>query len=462
VQETIEKAKVKKVDKLVLKNMTLKRVPPSICELINLRSLILKRNELTELPIELENLVNLELLSLTNNNFDYIPPVVFKLKNLRTLAIGGNHIKILPPEIGQLKKLRTISLTKNHIEVIPKEITKLLQLETLHLRSNEIKELPLELCLLYNLKIVSLGDNPIVFPPEEIVKQGIYRVMTYLLGQSFGKDEAFEEYTLPLPNKIRIAVKQYLVYFTEFVQVAKGKNIHFEVKNAKNGLEISISKKENFDNFVEYLDEYIGFIKTNIDRIEPKVESNINNTQKDLLIIDLRNQIRFLYSSIEIKAIENRMLNDTIEKFYNLLSFEKRHPQPILIETKSSSLSNSSTVIGIHFNIEKNLGSLRNNIEQFREIIKNGNKDLHDELEEVDKGLCAIEESDAEVPGEVDNAPFKKLKRILEEINNPDSFLRKTIENTQKGIQSAKKLASTYNKFAQWLGMPQVPDVFLK
>jgi len=35
------------------------------------------------------------------------------------------------------------------------------------------------------------------------------------------------------------------------------------------------------------------------------------------------------------------------------------------------------------------------------------------------------------------------------------------IKGTQKGIEYAQKLGGTYNKFAQWLALPQVPDLFL-
>jgi len=37
----------------------------------------------------------------------------------------------------------------------------------------------------------------------------------------------------------------------------------------------------------------------------------------------------------------------------------------------------------------------------------------------------------------------------------------KIVSGTQKGIEVAQKLGKTYNKFAQWLALPQVPDLFL-
>ena len=57
--------------------------------------------------------------------------------------------------------------------------------------------------------------------------------------------------------------------------------------------------------------------------------------------------------------------------------------------------------------------------------------------------------------------PLNKLNRFLVKLSEPDSNYNKVITGTQKGIEYAQKLGRTYNKFAQWLAMPTVPDLFL-
>ncbi|AAM05698.1 hypothetical protein [Methanosarcina acetivorans] len=59
------------------------------------------------------------------------------------------------------------------------------------------------------------------------------------------------------------------------------------------------------------------------------------------------------------------------------------------------------------------------------------------------------------------NKPLNKLGRFLKELDDPNSNFSKIIKGTQKGIEYTQKLDRTYNKFAQWLSMPQVPDLFL-
>jgi hypothetical protein len=57
--------------------------------------------------------------------------------------------------------------------------------------------------------------------------------------------------------------------------------------------------------------------------------------------------------------------------------------------------------------------------------------------------------------------PFKKMGRFLEKLGDEKSNFNKVLKGTKKGVELAQKAGKTYNKFAQWLALPQVPDVFL-
>jgi internalin A len=94
---------------------------------------------------------------------------------------------------------------------------------------------------------------------------------------------------------------------------------------------------------------------------------------------------------------------------------------------------------------------------------------LKDELEnlnsKIDSDLEKIQDSLDELSTNSDNRelakPFNKLYRLLDKLSDPNSDYNKVIIGTQKGIELAQKVGRTYNKFAQWLSMPQVPDLFL-
>jgi hypothetical protein len=56
---------------------------------------------------------------------------------------------------------------------------------------------------------------------------------------------------------------------------------------------------------------------------------------------------------------------------------------------------------------------------------------------------------------------MNKLRRFLKKLNDKNSDFHKVLAAGKKGIKTAQKVARTYNKFAQWLALPQVPDAFL-
>jgi hypothetical protein len=55
------------------------------------------------------------------------------------------------------------------------------------------------------------------------------------------------------------------------------------------------------------------------------------------------------------------------------------------------------------------------------------------------------------------NKPLNELRRLLKKFADKDSDFHKNIISSKKGMDTAEKLAESYNKFAQWLsGLPMV------
>ncbi len=101
--------------------------------------------------------------------------------------------------------------------------------------------------------------------------------------------------------------------------------------------------------------------------------------------------------------------------------------------------------------------------------IQDGFAFLREVLAEADPalepGLARIEDNlDAIPPGSDKKelvGPMNKMRRFLEKDGDEESDLHKAIKGTKKGIEMAQKVGKTYNKFAQWLALPQVPDLLL-
>jgi hypothetical protein len=50
----------------------------------------------------------------------------------------------------------------------------------------------------------------------------------------------------------------------------------------------------------------------------------------------------------------------------------------------------------------------------------------------------------------------------LKKLGDEKSDTGKVLKGIEKGLDIGRKVAKTYNKFAQWIpGLPVVPDVFL-
>ena len=79
--------------------------------------------------------------------------------------------------------------------------------------------------------------------------------------------------------------------------------------------------------------------------------------------------------------------------------------------------------------IQYDFGKFKREVAKLDEDLKNELKDIEDELLEV--------------------TPKSEQK------------FNKIVKGSKKGIEYAQKLGKTYNKFAQWLALPHVPDLFL-
>jgi len=450
---------------LDLSNWRIERLPEEIGNFPQLRQLRLRGNLLSELPDELDQLENLEELSLIDNRFKEFPRVILKLRNLKILHLSNNQITEIPNDIDKLINLTQLNFGHNFISTIPVEIANLTNLVSLVLSFNKITEIPIELHKLIKLRDFNITFNPIEYPPKEIIEGGVMKISLFLMNE-WNKEQVnrFNYITLPLPDQLKTAVKQYLMYFNEYVLVAKGLRVHFEVKSVENGLEVEVLKEEATENISRYLEEYLGFIKRNIDDIQPVFETTLPVLRQDLLVLELKNQLRHLQTSLDIKQIEIKFLNEKIADFeeraaqyYNLLTLETQRPQNLYLSAHSSSVANANSSSSFELKdtlltLLKELGELR------RELPSQG--ELQEDLGLIDRELSEMKPAGDE-PDQFNKTPLKRLKKILDQVNDPNSLIHKTISASKKGITACQKVGRTYNKFAQWLGMPQIPDVFL-
>lgn len=137
-------------------------IPPNIGKLTNLTELRLSSNLLRELPYEIGDLSSLEILDLSTNSLDSIPFTIGNLKNLDSLFLQSNNQKALPVEIGMCTKLKSLMLGVNFLEAIPLQIGNCTQIVSLGLEYNRLTTLPASITALKPAQFCDLGYNKMI------------------------------------------------------------------------------------------------------------------------------------------------------------------------------------------------------------------------------------------------------------------------------------------------------------
>lgn len=452
-----------------ISGLGLKTIPQEIFEIYDLKELYLGGNQLTDLPNDLANLQELVSINLQKCQFSHFPDVLLKLKNIQSINFSRNKIETIPDSIDSLTELRILILAKNLVNYIPNSIGSLSKLHTLELGGNRISKIPKEMSNLTSLTKIVLVGNPINFPHSKHLKgippsqNALFQILHHFINEGMYnvKDTSKVTSRIELPEAVRTAFQQYLIFFNDFMEKAKGIKVDIKVFQYENGLEINYSNSIDTPNIQEYLNEYIGYIRQEIDKINPIFETPILESKQEIFIVELKNQVRHLTGQLEIKRVETNLLEKHVEKLHHLLVISKENPQPIYLNVNSKAISSSSATSNVTINFKLEIQSLQSDILNFKnEVMPYLNEGQLSELQLIDQNLLEIDEN-ANAPEQVEKTTFKRLKRIIEQINNPDSEWNKVVSATKKGVDFIQKIGKQYNKIAPWLAIPSIPEQLL-
>ena len=89
--------------------------------------------------------------------------------------------------------------------------------------------------------------------------------------------------------------------------------------------------------------------------------------------------------------------------------------------------------------------------------------DAQSDAQEFHKLAVALKKIETLDPEEAkESGVLNRIKRMLDELGEEDSALNKAIKGVKHGVSIAQDVGKMYNRVAQWVGAPQVPDVFLQ
>ncbi|EFH61101.1 hypothetical protein ARALYDRAFT_317922 [Arabidopsis lyrata subsp. lyrata] len=158
-------------------------LPDSICRCGSLVILDVSFNRLTYLPTNIGlELVNLEKLLVQYNKIRSFPTSIGEMRSLKHLDAHFNELYGLPDSFVLLTNLEYLNLSSNFSDLkdLPSSFGDLISLQELDLSNNQIHALPDTFGTLDSLTKLNVDQNPLVVPPEEVVKEGVEAVKTYM------------------------------------------------------------------------------------------------------------------------------------------------------------------------------------------------------------------------------------------------------------------------------------------
>ncbi|KAM7269395.1 hypothetical protein ACFE04_024892 [Oxalis oulophora] len=164
-------SKLTNMQRLVMAENLIERLPMHLGKLQCLKVITLDRNKISCLPDELGLLVRLERLSISENMLEFVPETIGSLRNLSLLDMSNNKLKSLPESIGSCFSLEELQANDNLIEHLPASICNLVHLKSLCLNNNKVSQIPetlLKDCKM--LQNISLHSNPIVMDQFQMME----------------------------------------------------------------------------------------------------------------------------------------------------------------------------------------------------------------------------------------------------------------------------------------------------
>ncbi len=129
-----------------------------------------------------------------------------------------------------------------------------------------------------------------------------------------------------IPEVLKTCLQQYIVYFREFLFKVKGIKIFFNVSLIEEGLRLEIKPNEIGDGvkLQSWFDEYMEYIYEKEEEFKVNFETEVSDNEARIAMAELKNQIRYLESQLEIHAIAINALTSGNQSTMRRLQFPNK------------------------------------------------------------------------------------------------------------------------------------------
>jgi small GTP-binding protein len=137
-------------------------------------------------------------------------------------------------------------------------------------------------------------------------------------------------------------------------------------------------------------------------------------------------------------------------------------PQHNILVQQANPVMKQETHVSVDIDIKVDLPAIQSDFDKLKELLESSGTELDAKsMKELEKIGDSLDELTLESDKKELTTPFNRIKRFMDKLGDEDSKLNRALRGAKKGVQLAQKVGKTYNKFAQWLALPQVPKAFL-
>lgn len=167
----LNKLKIIQSLKIIGSDCYIKRLPPEIGLMTELRFLEASDCLIKNIPKEIGHLKKLEVLNVDGDPIAALPKEIGNLTQLKELHIGNNPMLTeLPTEVGELVALEVLQAAHDSLKVLPEALARLAALREMNVSHNRLKNLPESLAKLSKLAILRVDHNDIENVPAALDK----------------------------------------------------------------------------------------------------------------------------------------------------------------------------------------------------------------------------------------------------------------------------------------------------
>ena len=187
-------------------------------------------------------------------------------------------------------------------------------------------------------------------------------------------------------------------------------------------------------------------------------EDLLHAEKKGIITVQCQKNFEDVSLSLLLEGYERK--EDRTKEIDNILK-EKGINLTVIQNAEQQSIQKQESNQEVKIDIDVKIATyheIQSDFEDFKNLLIELNPNLEKELGKIGDSL---DEVSANNDNEKLVKPLTKLGRFLGKLGDEESDYSKIISKSKNGIEMAQKLGKTYNKFAQWIALPVVPDLFL-